>query len=201
MPRIRDVEAHLAALRESEPSLNRDQLAVIREIIHLRRGIESPSHMACLRALIDEGGQSLLESLSTRWLISITDTFADHGTAAERGNAIAITVLANVTRMAETERLFLTDASVDESKRETYVMPGAPLWDGMVSYAIRHGDMPINMWTRMRSLLTATPILLSIFEIVLSRMLESDTVVGRLSSLNPNFSQLAEPFPYWKLVG
>jgi hypothetical protein len=156
--------------------------------------------MERLRSLLAEGGDSLLACFSTRWLVSIADTFADHGYPIERGNAMAIVVLANVTRLAETERLYLNDAAIDRTRLEEFAMPVKPLWDGIVNYAVKHGDMPLNMWTRMRSVLTETPTLLSVFEAVLSRLLANDTLIGRLAPLNPNFCQLVEPFPHWKVV-
>jgi hypothetical protein len=200
MPRVRDIERHLASIQAAEPGIDHAQLDVIREIIYLRRRIDSVEHMARFRQLLNHGGDELLRSLSTRWLISIADTYADHGDHCEPGNAMVIVVLASVTRMAETERLYLKDSTVDQARQDECVMPGTPLWDGMVGYAIKHGDMPINMWTRIRSLLVDTPILSRVFEIVLARMVANDTLIGRLAALNPNFYQLNEPFPYWELV-
>lgn len=200
MPRIRDIESHLATIKAAEPSLGLPQFDVIREIIYLRRSIDPAEHMARFRSLLKAGGEPLVLGFSTRWLVSLADTFADYGEPSERASAMLIVVLANVTRLAETERLFLNDAQIDPDRRETFVMPGTPLWDGMVSYAIRHGDMPINMWTRIRKLLADSPILLFIFETVLARLRENDTLIARLGALNPNFFELVEPFPYWELV-
>jgi hypothetical protein len=201
MPRIRDIERHLASIQSAEPNIGPPQLDIIREIIYLRRWIDSVEHMARLRQLLNDRGEELLRPLSTRWLVSIADTFADHGVHPERGNAMAIVMLANITRMAETERLYLKDPSVDQARQDECVIPDTPLWDGMVGYAIKHGDMPINMWTRIRALMVETPTLSFIFETVLARLAANDTLIGRLAALNPNFCQLNDPFPYWELVG
>jgi hypothetical protein len=156
--------------------------------------------MARFRHLLNSGGEELLQPFSTRWLVSVADTFADHGNHPERGNAMIIVVLASVTRMAETERLYLNDASVNQSRQDSCVMSSTPLWDGMVGYLIKQGDMPINMWTRIRALMVDTPILSFIFETVLARMAANDTLIGRLAALNPNFCRHNEPFPHWELV-
>ena len=200
MPRIRDIDRHLASIQSAEPNIGPSQLDVIREIICLRRQIDAVEHMEQLRQLLVHGGDELLRSFSTRWLVSIADTFADHGVHPERGNAMVIVVLVSVTRLAETERLYLRDPSIDQAKQDACVMPGTPLWDGMVGYAIKHGDMPLNMWTRIRALMIETPTLSFIFETVLARLMSNDTLIGRLAALNPNFSQLNEAFPYWELT-
>lgn len=200
MPRIRNIERHLASIQSAEPSIGQPQLDVIREIIYLRRRIDSVEHMARFRQLLNNGGEELLRPFSTRWLVSTADTFVDHGAHPERGNAMVIVVLASVTRMAETERLYLKNPSVDQSRQDACVTPGTPLWDGMVGYSIKHGDMPINMWTRIRALMVETPTLSFIFETVLARLVANDTLIGRLAALNPNFCQLNDPFPYWELV-
>jgi len=129
----------------------------------------------------------LLGSFSTRWLVSIADTFADYGTGSERANAMIIVVLTNVTKLAETERLILKDKEVDFQRQMKFATPGTQLWDGMTSYALKQGDMPKNMWTRVRALMSETPTLSFIFETVLSRMATNDTLIGRLAALNPNF--------------
>ena len=200
MPRIRDIERHLAWIRSVEPNIGQLQLDVIREVIYLRRRIDPIQHMERFRELLANGGEELLGSLSTRWLVSIADTFADHGVHPERGNAMVIVVLVSVTRMSETERLYLKDPGIDQSRQDACAMAGTPLWDGMVNYGIKHGDMPINMWTRIRTLMTETPTLSFIFETVLARLAANDTLIGRLAALNPNFFQLNNPFPHWELV-
>ena len=199
MPRIRDIERHLASIQAAEPDLGRPQLDLIREIIYLRRRIDSAEHMERFRTLLRDGGEHLLRPLSSRWLVSVADTFADHGVNPERGNAMMIVILANMTRLAETERRCLRDASVDPVRQEACVLPG-PLWDGLVGYAIKHGDMPINMWTRIRAILAETPTLAFIFETVLERLVANDTLLGRMAALNPNFCKLVEPFSYWEFV-
>ena len=59
-----------------------------------------------------------MRSFTTRWLVSIADTFADYGRNQERSNAMLIVILANVTRMVETERLSLNDATVNGERLE-----------------------------------------------------------------------------------
>lgn len=198
MIRHSDIEAHLAAIHSAEPSLEQSQLNVIREIIRLRRRIDPVASMARFRSLLDDGGNDLLRSFTTRWLVSVADTFADYGRGPERANAMIVVILANVTKLAETERRFLKDPGIDHRRQEELATPGTPLWDGMDSYAIKQGDMPNNMWTRVRTVMADTPALSFIFETVLSRMLACDTLIGRLAELNPNFYQFVEPIPSGK---
>jgi len=187
MDRIPDLDLHLAAVAAEEPTLSQLQLDVIREIVYLRRRIDSNEHLARFRSLLDEGGTDLLDSFSTRWLVSIADTFVDFGTGSERGNAMIVVVLANITKLAETERLILKDPTVDPERQREFVTPGTPLWDGMTSYALNKGDMPSNMWFRVRTLMAETPVLSFVFETVLSRMATANTLIGRLAALNPDF--------------
>jgi hypothetical protein len=182
-----DINLHLAAVAAEEPMLSAPQLDVIREVIYLRRRIDSNKHFAKFRSLLCGGGDDLLDSFSTRWLVSIADTFADHGSGLERSNAMIVVVLTNMTKLAETERLILNDTSVDPPRLAKFTTPGTPLWDGMTSYGLAYGDMPQNMWTRIRVLMAETPVLSFIFEIVFARLVANDTLIGRLAALNPRF--------------
>jgi hypothetical protein len=153
MERLPDVYEHVAAVAAQQPSLLPGQIDVIREIVFLRRRIDVQTHFERFRKLLSEGGEDLLQSFSTRWLVSIADTIADFGSPIERGNAMIIVVLANVTKLAETERRIFSSTQVDELRREECASGGAPLWDGMQTYGLKQGDMPNNMWTRIRTVM------------------------------------------------
>ena len=98
----------------------------------------------------------------------------------------------NTLKLAETERLLLSDVSLDPEKTEELIRTQSerthvPLWDGMTAYSIEAGDMPRNLLSRMRALLSGDPALRAIGAVLIERALNGDTVFGRLSKRNPRF--------------
>ena len=65
-----------------------------------------------------------------------------------------------------------------------------PLWDGMYSFNINHGDMTNNYFARVDELMSETPVINAIYKTVLQRIKENDTV---LASLNKYHQRLFEP--------
>ncbi len=162
-----------------------------RLIIAIRRGIDAEIHWATLRYLLETPAYRdlLLSRLNTRWLIAICDTYADYGSPAERAAALALSLLINVVKLAETERLILRDSEYDEVAIDGYLenFPHS-LWDGVTSYSIGGGDMPRNLFARLKRELSELPPLDAIGDCLIERMRDSESnVLFRLSTLNPGF--------------
>ena len=67
-----------------------------------------------------------------------------------------------------------------------------PLWDGMYSFNINHGDMTGNFFGRMETLLKDTPVILKIYQTIVERLKSSGMT---LANLNEYQRRLFEPYP------
>ncbi len=163
-----------------------------RTIILIRRDLDPAIHWATLRFLMETPAyrEVLLDHLNTRWLVSICDTYADHGTREERLAAISLTVLVNVVKLAETERLLTGDDRESTPEEREAFLSGFPhpLWDGVTSYLVESGDMPRNLFNRLRDTLVEAPPFDAIGETILQRLKETDGhLMARMGMLNPRF--------------
>lgn len=128
--------------------------------------------------------------LDTRWLISICDTFVDYGSDIEKRNAMLVVQFANLEKLWATYLLMydinLNSEKLNQLKKNKII----PLWDGMYSFNIHHGDMTNNMFSRMDLLMKETPVIEKFYQVVLERHKLNDTV---LSNLNKYHKKLFEP--------
>lgn len=155
-------------------------------IIHVRREIELSRNLECFFLLWKTESPFLLRHLSSRWLISACDTFADHGLPLERAHAALISAVFNMLRLSETERVIMTDPTHSDTRLDDVDQRLAhgtfELWDRMTVYAMRAGDAPRNMFTRIRTVLAVNPFLSSMFDTLLERALSGDTALSRLAA-------------------
>lgn len=67
-----------------------------------------------------------------------------------------------------------------------------PLWDGMYSFNINHGDMTGNFFGRLETLLEETPAIKTIYHTIVERLKDSGMT---LAHLNEYHRRLFEPYP------
>lgn len=157
-------------------------------IVLLRRKIDIEENFERFKILWRSYSR-LTPLLNSRWLIAALDTFADHGTNQERAQAIMVSSFFNLIKLVETERLATGDLAISPDYLERQSYP-EPLWDGMTTYLLKTGDMPRNMFQRMGRALESDPIFSTIFKSLLERARKNDTILRRLSRINPNFCSL-----------
>ncbi len=161
-------------------------------IIHLRKGINVQKNWLEFRKLIDLEIGRVCNELDTRWLISVCDTYVDFGDPIEKRNAMLVTQIANFEKLWATY-LLMFDVKEDPLKLEQLKKNKIiPLWDGMFSFNINHGDMTGNMFTRIEKLMIDTPVIQKIYHMVIFRIKVNDTV---LANLNQYHKRLFEPYP------
>ena len=196
--RTADVDEHIELLKaefDGLPDICHRHAALI---VRIRRKIGLDSALAEFFALWDSRAEQLVASLSSRWLVSACDTFADYGTPFQRAAALMLSSTINTLKLAETERLLLRDISTDPAKLEAVVGSHAEqahidLWDGMTAYSVVAGDMPRNLLRRVHEVLGEDPVLAVIGRTLIDRALAADTVFGRLAKLNHRFDWPKEP--------
>lgn len=167
-------------------------LPYIKQLIkYLRRKIDVERNWLEFKEVIENNIDEVCKNFNTRWLISVCDTYADYGNELEKRNAMFIVLIANLEKIWATN-LLMYDVKLNTSKlsqlKKNKVIP---LWDGMFSFNINHGDMTNNMIKRLNSLLVQTPVLEKIYNTVLKRMKENDTTFANLDKYH---KRLFEPY-------
>lgn len=123
-------------------------------------------------------GDFLRQNLPLRWLVSACDSIIDDQSfpATERAVAFAATLVTATVKLYETERLAAGGAPLGRSGGLAEVQP---LFDGMTTFSVGHGDMVKNLLERGQKVAgqteTAGPILMEI----LRRLHLNDTVFNR----------------------
>jgi hypothetical protein len=120
----------------------------------------------------------------------ICDTYADYGDPITRRNAMLVVQTANSEKLWATYLLMydlkLNEEKIEKLKKNKII----PLWDGMYSFNINHGDMTNNFFARVNEIMTETPVIDLIYKTVIQRIKENDTVLG---NLNKYHKRLFEP--------
>lgn len=161
-------------------------------VILIRRKIAFDENIRAFSALWEAEAEFLAHHLSSRWLISACDTFANYGERERRAAAMMLVILVNMTKLAGTERICLNDETLLREKyhflAERYRRKEpVELWDSMTAYSPYSGDMPRNMFRRMLAVTDAECVMRPIVRALMQRMTEADTLLGRLARINPRF--------------
>lgn len=154
-------------------------------IVLIRREIDLSENVERFFAILFFDFQNTCDSLSTRWLVSVLDTIADHGNPQQRIAATSISSFVNLVKLAETEHLLRADTP-DSSANYVAAWPH-DLGHGMTSYNLHDGDMPRNLFERIEKSLESTPALRAIFQKILGRMKTSENMLSRLARYNSKF--------------
>ncbi len=140
-------------------------------VVALRRRIASDHFLPLYLRLWEQEGAFLRAELSLRWLVSACDTLADHGvTPAQRAVALNGTVLANLAKLAETERRGTRPAGGRAG--------GSELFDGMTVFK-PGGDMVKNLFRRIEAVAELDDVAGPILKEIAARLRRLDTVVRR----------------------
>lgn len=148
----KDISQHLQHLRsefagQSELLYYHAQLIVL-----IRREYQVAEQFAQFERLWNTESEFLREHLNTRWLISATDTFADHSTdPTTRSLALAASLLVNTIKLQETERyLQATEQLADQPERRQQLQTGrVALFDGTSAFAVGTDDTLRNLRWRL----------------------------------------------------
>lgn len=155
-------------------------------IVLIRREFQTSQQYSEFRSLWVQEGAFLRENLNIRWLVSATDTLAEHDEdPAVRAVAMMASVLVNTVKMQESER-FIThanDFSADPERVATLQEELVPLFEGMSCFTVGTDDTLRNMVWRLHPFLgvePAGPILNEIWR----RFQVEDTVFNRMRRLH-----------------
>ncbi|MDF1621765.1 hypothetical protein [Pseudothioclava nitratireducens] len=155
-------------------------------IVLIRREFQTSQQYAEFRSLWEQEGDFLRENLNIRWLVSATDTFAEHDPGpAVRAVAMMASVLVNTVKMQESER-FITNAadlSVDPARVATLQEELVPLFEGMSCFTVGTDDTLRNMMWRLHPFMSVEPAG-PILDEIWRRFQVEDTVFNRMRILH-----------------
>ena len=156
-------------------------------IIELRRGVNPEESWIKFKSLVEKNIKQICESVDTRWLISICDTYIDYGNDIESRNALCIVTLINMEKLAQTNSLlFKKEINTDN---ESVLKQGEliDLWDGVTSFNIICGDLTNNMILRFEKKLKSTPTLHFIFVTLMARLKKNkNSILANLNNYHGN---------------
>lgn len=188
--RLANTAAHLTHLRQEFVGQPELCFTLASCIVRIRRREQLEEHLAQFFSLLNhpQTGDFLAEQLSLRWLVSVADTLADHGTPEEATAAMIVTVLVNLVKLAETEHRLIADGTYSEENM-TALLAAHPssLFGGMICYHPLRGDMPQNMFSRIERLLTPNRFLGLAYRRVLAELRSQPNLLSRLARYNDRF--------------
>lgn len=182
---------------------------VVVAIRRIRRSEDIPANWKRLRRLIELHGEEIADTFSARWIVSICDTYADHGTPIERRNGLLISLLVNMLRLADTQRLLR--GPVDPARLPALMAEDRPLlFSELRSLHLGQEDTLLNMAKRLDAQLVETPVLHRLYRAILASIHAHENAVsefrdlcgmpGRVMPLEPHeipdnygVTRLAEP--------
>jgi hypothetical protein len=159
-------------------------------IVNLRKGKDIDINWKEFSNLIEQNIDEVCKNLDTRWLVSICDTYVDYGDPIRSRNAMLVVQIANFEKLWATNLLMYDITLNSEKLQKLKSNKIIPLWDGMYSFNINHGDLTNNLFGRMEDLLKETPVIEQIYKVIIQRIKENDTV---LANLNKYHGRLFEP--------
>ncbi len=182
----KDLQAHIADLRREfsgQPEINYYHAQLI---VLIRRGVDLRKHFSDFEQLWAHERDYLLKSLSTRWLISSSDTFIDHS-CDELAKALLMNavILINTIKLHESERFLnkTENAPIDPARKHLLQTERLALFDGVSGFAVGTDDTLRNMRWRLGELCAIHPlgaIVIEIFE----RLQREGNVYARFRALH-----------------
>jgi hypothetical protein len=176
---------------------------IVRRIINIRRGFDVRESVLYISACIHQRPSSVFDSLSTRWIVSIMDTFADHaplpmGTAAHLltsfvlGNRLGYSCahinLSDVRQAANINNAVDKLKSVRELRRKN-------IWDNVIYFNFEGGDTYGNYLRRcQRTLRPYKPLYLAL-HVLMRRIIDNpkyDTLLTRDRQFNELMNSMFE---------
>lgn len=149
-------------------------------IAKLRRRIDPEKNWIAFRVFIENNIDDVCRELNTRWLVSVCDTYIDYGDDVERRNAMIITTLTNMEKVAQSYLMWRVNYDDPFNVPLAHEPRKMELWDGMTSMNIQAGDVTNNLFRRIHFLLEPTPHLYAIFKTVLHRISVNDTILAAI---------------------
>ena len=152
-------------------------------IVQLRNARDVKTNFQAFQTFIAQYQRDILETTDLRWLVSICDTYADHGTPVERRNALLVSLFANLIRLSDT-----IIKTLEQTPNETMIAMmkscQLPLFDGLLTLHLDKQDTCLNLAKRLTRLLSETPFFLAVYQKVIQASLDNDSLLGKFARLS-----------------
>ena len=160
----------------TDSNLQDGVIALVRDLRN-HRSVER--NWPAFRELVETRLPELLPTLSTRWLISICDTYVDFGEPLRARHAMTISFFINMLRLAETVKFIRPEVSAEKLA----AAKGAPipLYDEVCTFSIDKQDVFLNLTRRFDALLREDPVMEAIWREILRRLHAGDNVITELA--------------------
>ena len=141
---------------------------LVKQIIYLRRGIDTEANTERFFDLWETYHETLLKELDTRWLLSVVDTAIDVGDDQESAVAMNISQCINQCNIHTSLLVNAVDGRLDVNKLQREMK--MPTWDGMITVDVPNGDMIHNLMNRMDKVIATEPWLNDIWQELKNRL-------------------------------
>lgn len=150
---------------------------VIHLIADLRKGRDVDVNWIKFRRLVESESKVILSTFSSRWLVSICDTYADHAQSpVRRRNALAISLFMNMIRMSDT---LFEDQDVRPQRVDSVRAQQLPLFDGLQTLHLDRQDTCLNLAKRLTRSLSEDEFLYELYLELIRRTKASDNLITR----------------------
>ena len=180
--RHRDLARHFRALEPEFAGRARIAHLLACTIVVLRRQPDDAHARALFARITAERGPAVAAAMNLRWLTSVCDTFCDVGTPLERATALNGTLIANLVKLAETERRQF--AAPRDWPPKAMFNNGGPLFDGVITYWVGKGEMIGNLLDRAEAVLADANAASPFVAEIIGRLALNDTVLRRMIEVN-----------------
>ena len=147
-------------------------------IVELRNRRDVDNNWHSFRALMELNVQSVVTSFSSRWLVSVCDTYADHAEAERSSNALLISLLFNMIRVSDT---LYESSDIRGDRISAIKKKQLPLFDGFETLHLDKQDTFLNLAKRLTRALKHDALLYSIFTELLERAKRNDNLLTRFA--------------------
>ena len=126
-----------------------------------------------LKSIIEEDIHHYASVLGSRWIISILDTYTDWGRKEESKNALLVSSIIHMERIACTEKLQIRNLTYPFSTKEVH-KPQKLLWSGLKTTNLDCDDFYSNFLYRIKTSLKDTPSILIMLQYLFKEMLKNE---------------------------
>lgn len=146
------LDTHLENLRQEFSGQSELLWHHAKLVVLMRRGFKEKETYRRFQELWQAESKFLCQNLNVRWLVSASDTMADHDPNPQtRATAMMVSLMANLVKMTESER-FITDTDdsrADETRIAQVQTELVPLFEGMSCFTVGTDDTLRNMYWRL----------------------------------------------------
>ncbi|AXK79673.1 hypothetical protein DW352_03550 [Pseudolabrys taiwanensis] len=155
-------------------------------IANLRNRREAEENWKSFEVIVQANLSWIVDDFSSRWLVSICDTYADYGSQTSRRNALLISLFINMMRLSDS---LYEDKDIRLERIQQIKTGWPPFYSEMHALHIDQQDTLLNLMKRLTRALQDDDVLHPIFLALLRRAKANDNLLQRFMkhSANPDW--------------